>query len=428
MPVISTNTAANSALLNLNKNASMQERYLNQLSSGSRINSSSDDAAGLAVSGQLQADITTLTQSARNAQQAEALLQTADGALARQGDILQRMKSLATQYNSGTVDATSRSFINAEYTELVEQLDLISTSTEFNGQALIDGSYNQNFVVGIDASDTISVDLSSVDTSSTGLNLSSTLSVSNSSILTLNLRDSGGDVATGATAITALSTGIIGAAAADTIDISIDINDDGDLLDAGDVAEQTFTVGTSTVADLVDFFNGINDANGDQVYSAEFTNGTLTVSLVDPNALDTSGDGNSNAAVDIDITDAASADLVIDGTGVGGAAITAATTELVSAGTALNTFADDLALIDTAITSIANARSQVGAFTSAFQFQNANINTQIENLSAAKSSIVDVDIAEAQTNFTNAQVLTEAATAALAQANQITTSLLSLLR
>ncbi|MCS5596897.1 MAG: flagellin [Pseudomonadota bacterium] len=428
MPVISTNTAANSALLNLNKNASMQEKYLNQLSSGSRINSSSDDAAGLAVSGQLQADITTLTQSARNAQQAEALLQTADGALARQGDILQRMKSLATQYNSGTVDATSRSFINAEYTELVEQLDLISTSTEFNGQALIDGSYNQNFVVGIDASDTISVDLSSVDTSSTGLNLSSTLSVSNSSILTLNLRDSGGDVATGATAITALSTGIIGAAAADTIDISIDINDDGDLLDAGDVAEQTFTVGTSTVADLVDFFNGINDANGDQVYSAEFTNGTLTVSLVDPNALDTSGDGNSNAAVDIDITDAASADLVIDGTGVGGAAITAATTELVSAGTALNTFADDLALIDTAITSIANARSQVGAFTSAFQFQNANINTQIENLSAAKSSIVDVDIAEAQTNFTNAQVLTEAATAALAQANQITTSLLSLLR
>jgi len=133
MPVISTNTAANSALLNLNKNASMQERYLNQLSSGSRINSSSDDAAGLAVSGQLQADITTLTQSARNAQQAEALLQTADGALARQGDILQRMKSLATQYNSGTVDSTSRSFINAEYTELVTQLDLIKDSSEFNG-------------------------------------------------------------------------------------------------------------------------------------------------------------------------------------------------------------------------------------------------------------------------------------------------------
>lgn len=428
MPVISTNTAANSALLNLNKNASMQEKYLNQLSSGSRINSSSDDAAGLAVSGQLQADITTLTQSARNAQQAEALLQTADGALARQGDILQRMKSLATQYNSGTVDATSRSFINAEYTELVEQLDLISTSSEFNGQNLIDGSYNQSFVVGISASDSIDVDLTGIDTSSTGLSLSSTLSVSNSSILSLNLRDSGGDVATGATALTALSTGIIGAAAADTIAISIDINDDGDLADVGDVAQATFTVGTNTVADLVDFFNGINDANGNQVYEADFSNGTLNVSLVDPNALDTSGDGNSNAAVDIAFTDAAAADLVIDGTGVGGAAIAVGTTELVSAGTALNTFADDLSVIDTAITTIANARSQVGAFTSAFQFQNANINTQIENLTAAKSSIVDVDIAEAQTNFTNAQVLTEAATAALAQANQITTSLLSLLR
>ena len=430
MPVISTNTAANSALLNLNKNASMQERYLNQLSSGSRINSSSDDAAGLAVSGQLQADITTLTQSARNAQQAEALLQTADGALARQSDILQRMKSLATQYNSGTVDATSRSFINAEYTELVEQLDLISSSTEFNGKNLIDGSYQESFVVGISATDSIDVDLTSLNTTSTGLSLSSTLSVSNSSFISLELNDAGGNPAAATTAITALSTGIIGAAAADTFVIGIDANDDGDFGDAGDLAASTFTVGTNTIADLVDFFNGINDASGNQVYEASYDQGTFNVRLIDTSKVDTNADGTIEGAVRITFTDAASADLVINGkdaTGVAGSLAVGAN-DAIDSGGAVSAITDDLAIIDAAITTVASARSQVGAFTSAFQFQNANINTQIENLTAAKSSIVDVDIAEAQTNFTNAQVLTEAATAALAQANQITTSLLSLLR
>jgi flagellin len=125
------------------------------------------------------------------------------------------------------------------------------------------------------------------------------------------------------------------------------------------------------------------------------------------------------------------AGTAINGTDGEGNALTIAANangDLYTAGVAASAINDDLNVIDAAITSIANARSEVGAFTSAFQFQNTNINTQIENLTAAKSTIVDVDIAEAQTNFTNAQVLTEAATAALAQANQITTSLLSLLR
>lgn len=427
MPVISTNTAANSALLNLNKNASMQERYLNQLSSGSRINSSADDAAGLAVSGQLQADITTLTQSARNAQQAETLLQTADGALARQSDILQRMKSLATQYNSGTVDATSRSFINAEYAELIEQLDLISSSTEFNGQALIDGSYNQSFVVGIDATNTIDVDLSGIDTSSSGLSLNDALSVSGNGVFQANLLV-GTDAATGSTLITDLTGGITGAVATDTLAFGIDNNADNDAADAGE-SSVTFTVtATTTVADLVSQINALNDSNGDQIFNAELVNGQLTVSLNDPTILDPDSDGLAEGQVLVTI--GAGDPLQLIGTNAVGTATTfsAGTAATVTAGDALSAFNDDLNIIDSAITTIANARSQVGAFTSAFQFQNANINTQIENLTAAKSSIVDVDIAEAQTNFTNAQVLTEAATAALAQANQITTSLLSLLR
>ncbi len=426
MPVISTNTAANSALLNLNKNASMQEKYLNQLSSGSRINSSSDDAAGLAVSGQLQADITTLTQSARNAQQAEALLQTADGALARQSDILQRMKSLATQYNSGTVDATSRSFINAEYTELVEQLDLISTSSEFNGQNLIDGSYNQSFVVGISASDSIDVDLTGINTSSTGLGLSSALSTSNTSILSVDLNTTSG-TATGTDTLQNLVSGATFGAGA-VLTFTYDADNDATAGNAAGGFNFTFTEGTdgSTVTDLVNFINAQTDVNGNQVLQADFVDGTLTIQGTN---LDPDGDGTLATAVNLALSNTAGTS--IDGTDGEGNALTIAAnanSDLYTAGVSASAINDDLNIIDAAITSVANARSEVGAFTSAFQFQNANINTQIENLTAAQSTIVDVDIAEAQTNFTNAQVLTEAATAALAQANQITTSLLSLLR
>ena len=428
MPVISTNTSANSALLNLNKNTAAQETYLNQLSSGSRINSSSDDAAGLAVAGQLQADITTLTQSARNAQQAEALLQTADGALARQGDILQRMKSLATQYNSGTVDANSRTFINSEYTALIDQLNLISSSTEFNGSNLIDGSYNQNFVVGIQSSDAISVDLSGIDTTASGLNLSDALSVSGTGIFNADL-NVGAIAADDSTLLTDLTTGIIGAAATNTLTFSLDANDDADTVDAGEGAVTVTVSATTTVADLVSQINSANDTDGNQIFEAQFINGQLTVSVIDTSVFDTAGTGASTGVVDI--TTVGAAGINLDGTDALGAGLTiaaASTGEAVTVGDTITSFNDDLSIIDTAIQSVSSARSEIGAFTSAFQFQNDNINTQIKNLSAAKSTIVDVDIAEAQTNFTNAQVLTEAATAALAQANQITTSLLSLLR
>lgn len=271
MPVVATNTAANSSLFYLNRNSALQSESLSKISSGSRIVRSSDDAAGLAVSDQLQSDITSLETAAQTTQQVEALLQIADGGLARVGEILQRMKALATQYNSGTVDATSQDFINDEYGLLVAEIDLIATSTEFNGQKLLDGSFNPTAVVGVDANYTISVDLSTVDASAT---------------------------------------------------------------------------------------TGLSLANA------------------------TTG---------------------ITGTG-------------------------DLDTIDNAIATLGTYRATAGALTSAFEFQGEVISSQIENLSAAKSSISDVDIAAEQSRFTNYQVLTEAAIAGLAQANQMKTSLLSLIR
>jgi len=120
MPVIATNTSANSALVYLNRNSRGQDKSLAKLSSGSKIVVASDDAAGLAVSSSLRADVTALKQAGTNTVQARSLLQTADGAMARVGDILQRMKALAAQSNSGAVqDVGGRDFINTEYQQLL---------------------------------------------------------------------------------------------------------------------------------------------------------------------------------------------------------------------------------------------------------------------------------------------------------------------
>jgi len=274
MPVIATNTSANTALIYLNKNSSDQSKSLAKLSSGSRIVVASDDAAGLAVGTKLQADVTVLKQAGVNAVQARSVLQTVDGALSRVGDILQRMKSLAAQANSGSVDATSRGFINTEYQQLNTEIQSIATSTKFNNAPIVDGSYNQNFQVGIAATDIIAVNLTTINvsTGATGLNISST------------------NVSTAALATTAQTA------------------------------------------------------------------------------------------------------------------------------------------LDTALNTISTDRATVGALLSRFEYRGDVINSSVENLTAAQSTIMDVDIAAEQSNLVSKQVLTEASIAALSQANQMKSSLLSLVR
>ena len=292
MPVIATNTSANSALIYLNRNSAEQQSSLSKISSGTRIVRASDDAAGLAVSSRITADITTLEQASRNATQAAAVLQTADGALARIGDILQRLKSLAAQAVSGSVDAASRGFINQEYQLLITEINDIATQTEFNGTALIDGNYNESFLVGVDSADTIDVDFS---------------------------------VATGA----------------NPIDVQ--------------------TGSASTI--LTD---GVTNLAGTDV---------LTVDAVTP--------AGANLALNV---------------------------------------------VDASIDAVSGARAQIGAQVSRFEYRAEYIDSAVENLTAANSSLKDVDIAAEQTKLVASQVLTEASIAALAQANQSKSSLLALLR
>ena len=276
MPVVATNTSANTALNYLNRNSFDQSKSLAKLSSGSRIVSAADDAAGLAVASRIQADLSVMEQGSRNVLQARSVLQTADGALSNIGDILQRMKSLTAQSLSGSVTATERGFIQAEYAQLITEIGATVTSTTFNGAALIDNTYNESFLVGPDAAaDLLAADLSSVNatTGAAGLNVAGT------------------------------------------------------------------TVNTSTA-------------------------------------------GTQAAA----------------------------------------------AAVDAAIDDISTYRSTVGSLISRFEFRGDYLSNAIDNLSAARSSIIDVDIAAEQSNLVSKQVLTETSIAALAQANQMKQSLLSLVR
>jgi flagellin len=183
MPVISTNTAANSALRYLNINSNEQSSSLSKIASGSRITKASDDAAGLAIATGLQSDVTALEQAATNASQASSILQIADGALSNISDILQRMKALATQSNSGSVTDAQRAYLDAEYQELNSEIDGIAEGTRYNGESLLDGSSDfasgVNFMVGTNTTDVISVTIEAADSSALSIDSTSITSQAN---------------------------------------------------------------------------------------------------------------------------------------------------------------------------------------------------------------------------------------------------------
>lgn len=170
MPVISTNDAANTALRYLNINSENQSDTLSRLASGSRITRASDDAAGLAVSTALDADVATLDQASTNASHGISILETADGGLSEISDILERMKSLSAQSLSGAVTDNERSYIESEYSALMSEVDSISTSTSFNGDSLLDGNADWSngtgvsFLLGTDVTnDTLTVNIDNID-------------------------------------------------------------------------------------------------------------------------------------------------------------------------------------------------------------------------------------------------------------------------
>ena len=237
MPVISTNTAANTAVRFLNANSSDQSNSLAKLASGSNINKASDDAAGLAISTKIGTDVAALEQASTNASHGISVLQTADGGASNIADIVERMKTLASQSASGTVTDNERSYIQAEFSQLQDEIDGITESTRYNGQSLLDGSSDFS-VDDVDTAATAGGEKKAVATSTVASYnsgattvLNSTLTISGVDVaLTSSEQTDGNQGMTGQEIADAINSAMAESDSARAADISADVDSSGNVV------------------------------------------------------------------------------------------------------------------------------------------------------------------------------------------------------
>jgi flagellin len=374
---INTNVAALNAYRNLSNTQNDLSKSLEKLSSGLRINRAADDAAGLAISEGLRAQVNGLTVAARNAQDGISVIQTAEGSLTEVHSILQRMRDLAVQAGNDSNNPESRTAIATEAGALQEELVRISESTNFNGINLLDGSRQSlTFQVGAngDAASQISVDLS---TSNVG------------------------------TVAGALNFGTTAKQTSTTDAASLDFTADLQFTQGDTVV--TVAAGTATdVKGLAEELNA-NTAFSQNFVATEDADGALVVTSK-TTSTDTIGiaDDSATAGTFVDIAAAATGSVTV---GFGSAAEAQAA----------------ITSIDTQITAVSSARANLGAQQNRFESTINSLNVSKENLTAAESRIRDTDMASEMVNYTRSNILAQAGTAMLAQANQSNQGVLQLL-
>ena len=378
MPMtINTNVNSLNAQRNLGSSQSSLAMSMQRLSSGLRVNSAKDDAAGLAISERMNAQIKGMNVAARNANDGISLAQTAEGALGKVGDMLQRMRELAVQSANATNSTADRSALDAEVQQLKAEIGRVASTTSFNGQKILDGSFtNKSFQVGANSGESITVaSVANAQTNALGVSTRASLnSVAMTSLSTAALT-SAENMTVNGTAI-----GALGAAATVT-----------------DRANQLVTA-INTVAATTGVTAFIDTAsNSIQLNSA--ANITLAEGSV------TTGFFGTLTATAASTTGISSLDVLSSGTA-----------------------SQALATIDTALDSVNTSRGTLGALQSRFENAIGNIQVTAENLSAARGRIVDADFAAETANLSRSQILQQAGTAMVAQANQLPQQVLSLLR
>ncbi len=374
---INQNIDAVNSYRNLSVTQGQMSKSLEKLSSGFRINRAADDAAGLAISEGLRSQIGGLKVAVRNTQDGVSVVQTAEGALTETHSILQRMRDLAVQSANDSNDSDSRAAINAEATALKEELTRIADKTTFNNVKLLDGSFTgKEFQVGYAANDTISVSISS------------------------GAGASGGEVHT--------TTG----AAVSGADFT---TADWNISQGGVSVDVDLSAATGTLS-------AVNTLNADAGFAANF----LAEQGDDGELVITSK--QSGVTTDIAVTDGAGAVLgaSADGSlgGFNAAGLGVDSIDLSNQADATSA----ITALDTAIGNVSTARANLGALQNRFEHTINNLNVTQENLSASESRIRDTDMAQEMMAFTRSQILSQAGTAMLAQANQAPQSVLSLLR
>lgn len=491
--VINTNIASLNSQRNLSTSQSALSTSLQRLSSGLRINSAKDDAAGLSISDRMTSQINGMTQATRNANDGVSLAQTAEGALSSSGDILQRIRQLAVQSSNATNSASDRQALQTEVGQLNSELNRIATTTSFNGQALLDGTMGTaNFQVGADANQLISANGANFLTSTYGNNR-----VENAAV---QATTASGAVASGKLAI----SGKFGAATVDTTttssaksiaaavnaktantgvtadartDVNLGLNAEAysfkinsDNTAPTDAVTVSFAVtgSANTAADYAAGINAINAQTAKTGVTAQYdsvsqgikltnasgadikisntqVNTKLNVSTYDEkgvklatagaDASTASGVAVANGRVTFDgdssfsVSETAATGLKL----TGAAAVGANQGSSLKAVSTLDVTTFDgaqlaLKITDAALSTVNSQRAQYGALQSRFSSAISNLQSTTENLSASRSRIVDTDFAAETASLTRGQILQQAGTAMLAQANSLPNGVLSLLR
>ncbi|MDC9526660.1 flagellin [Pseudoalteromonas sp. Angola-30] len=489
---VNTNVSSLNAQRNLSTSGSDLATSMERLSSGMRINSAKDDAAGLQISNRLTSQVNGLAVAQRNANDGISMAQTAEGAMSESTSILQRMRELALQSANGSNSSEDREALQKEVSALQVELTRIAETTSFGGQQLLDGSFgSKSFQIGANSNETINVSLSSVAANKIGTNqinlqsaaaggfgqattaagtLPATSAVAGSTIDISGREDSTVNIAAGATAKEAAAainsatstTGVTAqarteanlsfntAAAADET-VSLDLN--GEKL--------SFVATGSADGDNQALAEAINAKTDEHGVSASIDNGVLSISNNDgdditiENVTDTAATSTVSIAVTpqgYDGTDGIATNLV-DGTGAtritGGVQVNSSevftvtpndasyapaaetTSKLVDVDSidilSQKDSQDALAIIDNAIANIDAQRAGLGAVQNRFDHTISNLANIEENVSASRSRIQDTDFATETAEMTKNQILQQAGTSILSQANQLPQTALSLL-
>ncbi|MDK8172091.1 flagellin [Curtobacterium citreum] len=383
---INTNLSALNTYRNLNSTQNDLSKSLEKLSTGLRINRAADDASGLTISEGLKSQVGGLTVAARNAQDGISVVQTAEGGLTETHSILQRMRDLAVQAGNDSNNETSRKAISTEVGQLQEELGRIAKSTNFNGTSLLNNTGSLKFQVGANAGEEnqITVDLKGANVQSIVDNLSGGSGSTGTSFAIADVSKLAGaasfSVDNGSGETTSVTTGNLGAA-----DSFKSVQQYADALSADANFSKSFTV-------TVD-----KDANGAGTGITVTARNGGTVALTQPGTGVAAGQGGQPVT--------------------GGLAFDSADKAQAS-----------IALIDKQIATVSEARSNLGAIQNRFDHAINVTNVAKENLTAAQSRITDVDMAEEMVKYTRDNILSQAGTSMLAQANQSTQGVLSLLR
>jgi len=370
--VINTNTLSLLTQNNLSKSQSALETSIARLSSGMRINSAKDDAAGQAIANRFTANIKGLTQAQRNANDGISLAQTTEGALNEVNNNLQRIRELTVQAANGSNSAADKTSIQAEITQRLAEVDRTSSQTDFNGvKVLSSTAADLNVQIGAQDGEVVTIGLSEISSTTLGL----------SGLKVDGTDDTAATQTIGGQVLTSVATGT-----------AANFNVDYVVSGSGSALSASFSGSTLTI-------------------TGDFGNATI-----------------SNASIGAAITAGASASITVTGTAAGNAVAAPVDLSASTDGVTGTNTAGPLAAIDSALAIVDTKRGSLGAVQNRFDSIISNLGTTINNLTSSRSRIEDADYATEVSNMTRAQILQQAGTSVLAKANQSTQGVMALLQ